>query len=296
MNNHLSKNTSGNCTIENNCRFCHTCSVSVILLLDKEDQRCEQSLSSILKQTIDASEYELWIIDSYNHTNYASFGEKYIASNQPIKVLSSLIQNKIQGKYTVIVHAGEILSKFYLSKMLQYANHVNPNELEIDDFEDDEDDVDDATEKKDVHLPPIPLVCPKHMQYTTKQVVRFSSGKKIVGVDLRANNCSNLRFPLSLHGVFLKSEILKNYTFNADLSLLQAETDVLFRILMDSRLLLAVNTIEYTYETTEINDKTIKSFLALASPFYKISCQTTFQKDSCFFTGIRYASNSSLFG
>lgn len=228
--------------------------LSILFVSNENETKNVQLIQKLSKKTFSNFSYQYIFIDLYHSSSIYEYTKKnnilYFSNTSILQSYNQAIL-KCNGKYIIFIKAGDQFSDKFLKKLLKLANRVNPDQIQINiedldiDPYDDFDEEDKNEVKESNTFPAIPLITPT--QKFNGIVDRFSYGKKVKGVDLRAINSSFLRFPMTLFGVLLLNETVKKHTFNEQLLPKDAQKDFLLRIILENRLLLAVDTVTYQY-------------------------------------------------
>ena len=185
--------------------------------------------------------------------------------------------SKVEGEYTLILHAGDEFSADTIRSMLRFADKVNPpSEIEKTAAQSQKERkmVSKDTDKAGTKLvrAKVPIIAPRHVfdDGVDRVPDRFDGGADVKGVDLRAAHLTSLRFPLTLAGTMILTEALKSLTqrdilkpkakesagtnpapFDERLSRRDAEADALLRLLLRYGLCLSVGNVTYVYRTPQ---------------------------------------------
>ncbi len=235
--------------------------ISVILLPDYDETKNEDLLSRIQNQKLKTVSVEYIYVNSTDSTCMNRFSEQNacFVTNNGLSICQQMNEalEHVTGEYFTIIHAGDSFSASFFQKMTKYGNRVNFEDIDIEETEllDDDDEELDTESIDPVQFPPVPVLCPLHVfsgeSSGTTKMDRFSYGNKVTGIDLRSDRAVNLRFPLTIFGVFFITKHVKEYTFSDSISFEDAEKEYILRILLKYRLLLAVNTLDYSYCTPQ---------------------------------------------
>lgn len=262
--------------------FKYTSNLTIVIL--KSNDTSPVFEKQLLSQSFNLSNCQLIVISQeklYNCFSVLkkSYSIENIVSESIVNGLNEAL-NIVNGKYTVFLKDTDVFSKNYLKRMFAYSEQVNPDNND-DSYIDDEDEENEIVEKVQ-DIPPIPLISPQHTN-SKGNIDRFSSGKKVVGVDLRQINSPSIKFPLTIFGCFIKTEILKKYQFHMFDILYISYMDLIMRILLDYRLFLSVDKISFTCASENRTLDNANIFANWLLPFIKRNAKPHSKKIPVFF-------------